>query len=261
MSGRIRRAGAVLGSLLCLISVTAVTVVAGSVDAHAQGTSQLDLKVLLIGESSSDPVTQAWENQLTTEGVPYTLVLPGPNDSASITLPPLVDPNNPEHGYYDGVVQIPSIYQFAWGTLYPVFSYESEFGIRQIDGYVYPVAAIQGITPDGGASNELGSTTATLTADGLAAFPALAGPVPLDADSYGYPSTVDASNGDTVTPLLQTAGGDTLMALDQHGPNSVTGQDNVSELSITFDYNSTYSSWLVLAPSLIDWVTDGVHLG
>ncbi len=261
MSGTIQRAGAVLGSLLCLISLTAVAVVAASAPAHAQGTPQLDLKVLLIGASSSDPVTLAWENQLTTEGVPYTVVLPDPNNPALITLPPLVDPDNPDHGYYDGVVQIPSIYQFAWGTLYPVFSYESEFGVRQIDGYVYPVAAIQGITPDAGASNNLGSTTATLTPDGLATFSALAGPVPLDANSYGYPSTVDASGGDTVTPLLQTAGGDTLMALDQHGPNSVTGQDNVSELSIAFDYNSTYSSWLELAPSLIDWVTDGVHLG
>ena len=259
---RFRRTVTLAAAVLCLLSATMVATEAiGSAPSGAQGTPRLDLKVLLIGSSSGDPVTEAWESALTSEGVPYTLVLPDPSNSASLTLPDLVDPDDPDHGYYDGVVLIPSIYQFPWGTLYPVFNYESEFNVRQIDGYTYPVAAIQGITPDNNASPALGSTTATLTSAGLADFPALAGPVPLDADTYGYPSTVAAPSGDTVTPLLQTAGGDALIALDQHGPASVTGQDDVSELSIAFDYDSTYSSWLELAPSLIDWVTDGVHLG
>jgi hypothetical protein len=249
-----------VSGLLAALIVAGVTLVStGAPAAHADGPPQIDLKVLLIGLSNSDPVTLAWESQFAAEGVPYTLVLP---QGSSLTLPNLVDPDNADHGLYDGVVLIPSTYQFSWGTLAPVWNYEAEFGIRQLDGYVYPAPALQGIGYDSSASTNLGSTTATVTNAGLTTFPALAGTVPLDATTFGYPSTVQPSGGDSVTSLLQDASGDTLIAVDQHpSPDYTTGQSGVSEMSITFDYNSLFTSWLVLAPSLIDWVTDGMHLG
>jgi hypothetical protein len=52
------------------------------------------------------------------------------------------------------------------------------------------------------------------------------------------------------------------MAVDQHAnPDYTTDQSGVSELSITFDYGADYTSWLLLGPSLIDWVTGDAHLG
>jgi hypothetical protein len=254
---RVHRAATILMAAIILTGVTLVAT--GPTAAQADSSAQVDLRVLLIGLSSSDPVTQAWEAELTTEGVPYTLVLP---QGSSLTLPALTDPDDPNHGLYDGVVLIPSTYQFSWGTLAPVWNYESQFGVRQIDGYVYPAPALQGIGYDSSASENLSGTTTTLTAAGQAAFPALAGSVPLDASTYGYPSTVQASSGDVVSPLLDDASGDTLIAVDQHpDPDGVTGQSGVSELSVTFDYGPNYTSWLILAPSLIDWLTDDVHLG
>ena len=35
----------------------------------------------------------------------------------------------------------------------------------------------------------------------------------------------------------------------------------MAELSLYFDYNSTQLQWLLLAPGLINWVTQGTHLG
>jgi hypothetical protein len=259
-----RRTVTLVAAVLSLLSLCVVTVVSGgSTPARAQALQQVDLKVLLIGASNSDPVTQAWESALTSEGVPYDLVLPDANDSGSLTLPPLVDPNDANHGYYDGVVLIPSTYQFAWGTLLPVWEYESEFGVNQIDGYVYPNPALQGLNPV--TSGTLPETSASLTPAGQAIFPALQGTVPIDADTYGYPSTVDVSGGspnDVVTPILTDANGDSLIAIDDHvAPDWTTLQSGVSEMAITFDYDQDYTSWLVLAPSLIDWLTNGVHLG
>ena len=254
---RIRRT--VLVALVGVVVMGAWTMASPS--ARADSSQSLDLRVLLIGQSGGDPTTQAWQSQLTAEGVAYTTVLAqGSPGSETLALPTLVDPTDPGHGLFDGVVVVPSVYDFPWGTLGPVWQYESEFGVRQIDGYVYPNGTLNGIDP--ATSGNLSGTTPTLTAAGLAAFPALSGPVPLDTGTYGYPSTVDPPSGDTVTSLLDDTAGNTLIAVDQHAdPDYVTGQSGVSELSITFDYASDYTSWLLLAPSLIDWLTDGAHLG
>jgi hypothetical protein len=233
-----------------------------STAAHAASGQELDLRVLLIGQNGGDPTTAAWQSELTSEGVAYTLVTAqGSPNSETISLPNLIDPSDSNHGYFDGVVVIPSVYDFSsFDALLPVWQYESEFNVRQIDGYVYPNSALNGINPV--SAGDLSGTTPTLTAAGQAAFPALNGPVPLDSGTYGYPSQVDAPSGDTVTPLLDDSDGNVLIAVDQHSESDyTTDQLGVSELSITFDYDADFTSWLLLAPSLIDWLTDGSHLG
>jgi len=86
---------AVSGLLAALIVAGVTLASTGAPAAQAQGSPQIDLRVLVIGLSNSDPVTQAWESQLTAEGVPYDLVLP---NGSSLTLPNLVDPNNANRG-------------------------------------------------------------------------------------------------------------------------------------------------------------------
>ena len=88
------------------------------------------------------------------------------------------------------------------GQLTALDTYESTFGVRQVDGYVYPTSALGQTDVSGGA---LDGTTATLTAAGLAAFPELKGPVTFSTGTYGYPATVNS--GAPYTPLLTTPPG------------------------------------------------------
>lgn len=212
---------------------------------------QLDLKVLLIGGGSDDPTTTAWQKALDTEGVPYTLVTgTGSPGSENMALPAL---SSGTHGYYNGVVIADSPSFFAAGQLSGLDSYESSFGVRQLDGYVYPSASL-GLTAAGDGSV---TGTAQLTAPALAQLPELKGPVPFESGSYGYPATPVA--GAPVTPWLENSAGQTLASVYQHPGTDAQG--GVSELSLTFNYNSTMLPWLLLSPGLINWVTQNTHLG
>ncbi|MBV8462680.1 MAG: hypothetical protein JO368_05260, partial [Acidimicrobiales bacterium] len=228
--------------------------------AHAQNSQQLDLRVLLIGQPGNDPTTEAWQSALDKQGVAYTVVTAqGSVGSETVSLPNLTDPNDSNHGLYNGVVLTASEYYFAWPQLLPVFQYEGAFDVRQVDGYIYPGSEV-GLTEATGGN--ISNTTATLTAAGLSTFPALKGPVPMDTGTYGYGSTVDSTAPGTTTPLLDDSSGNVLMAIYQHpNPDYSTYQSGVQELAITFDYGPTFLQWLVLSPSLIDWLTNDAHFG
>ncbi|MCX4745638.1 putative Ig domain-containing protein [Kitasatospora sp. NBC_01287] len=212
---------------------------------------QLDLKVLVIGGGAGDATTTAWTNALDTEGVPYTLVnAGGALGSETVTLPAL---SNGTHAYYNGVVFADSPVWFAAGQLTDLDSFEASFGVRQIDGYVYPSASV-GLTAAGSGAV---TGTAQLSTAALAQLPELKGPVPFETGSYGYPATPVA--GAPVTPWLQNSAGQTLAAVYQHP--STDPQAGVSELALTFNYSPTMLPWLLLAPGLINWVTQNTHLG
>ena len=242
-----------------VLVATFVSVVARSAVAATPPT--LNLNVLLIGTGSSDPTTAAWQSALSSEGVAYTLATAtGAYGSETVTLPALTAGSV---GNFNAVVIADSSAGFAAGQLTSLFSYESTHGVRQIDGYTYPIPA-QGIAAVSGASNTLDNTTATLTTAGLAGLPGLKGTVPFDAGTYGVPASVVAGTiGAAFTPWLENASGQVLAGVYQH-PGISTAPDpqaGVSELSLTFDYNATQLQWLLLAPGLIDWVTQDTHLG
>jgi hypothetical protein len=216
----------------------------------------LDLQVLLIGEGSSDATTAAWQEALTTEGVPYTLVTAtGTAPNETVTLPALSSGNT---GYYNGVIIADSPSDYAAGALSALDSYESTFAVRQVDGYMYPSPALGATAATAGA---LDGTTATLTSAGLAAFPELNGPVTFDTGTYGYAATADS--GAPYTPILTDSAGDVLAGVYEHPTNASPAdpQAGVSELSLYFDYNAGQLQWLLLAPGLINWVTQDTHLG
>ncbi|MFI9274476.1 putative Ig domain-containing protein [Kitasatospora sp. NPDC052896] len=234
--------------------VAAFTLLAGGqtvLPAAAATPPQLDLKVLLVGGGTGDATTTAWQSALDTEGVPYTLVNgSGSVGSETLTLPAL---SSGTHGYYNGVVFADSPVFFATGQLSALDSYESSFGIRQLDGYSYPSSSL-GLTA---ASSGAVSGTAQLTTAALAQLPELKGPVPFESGSYGYPAT--ANSGAPVTPWLQNSAGQLLASVYQHP--STDAQAGVSELSLNFNYSSTMLPWLLLAPGLVNWVTQNTHLG
>ena len=129
---------------------------AGPASAGAPPT--LDLKVLLIGNGSADPTTAAWQSALNSEGVPYTLVTAsGTVPSQTVTLPAL---SSGTTGDYNGVVIADDPADFASGQLSALDTYESNFGVRQVDGYTYPTSVL-GLTEATGAA--LDGTTGTLT--------------------------------------------------------------------------------------------------
>ena len=213
---------------------------------------QLSLKVLLIGTGSSDPTTAAWESALSSEGVPYTEVTAtGSNGAETVSLPALT---TGAAGNFNGVVLADSPSAFAVGQLTALDSYEASMGVRQVDGYMYPSPSL-GLTD--ATAGALDGTTGTLTAAGLAALPGLTGTIPFDTGTYGYPSTVGA--GTPFTPWLENTAGRVLAGVYQHP--STDPQAGVSELSLTFDYNATSQQWLLLAPGIINWVTQDTHLG
>ena len=225
------------GDSLCGLAATAPT---------------LNLKILLIGSGSADVTTAAWEAALKSEGVAYTEVTAtGTSPSETVTLPTL---SSGTTGNYNGVVIADSPTGFASGALSALDTYESTFGVRQVDGYMYPDPALGVTEATGGA---LDGTTGTLTSAGLAAFPQLKGPVPFDTGSYGYGATV--TTGAPYTPFLTNSAGNTMAGVYQHP--GTDPQAGVSELALNFDYNASQTQWLLLAPGLINWVTNNTHLG
>ncbi len=192
----------------------AFAVLAVRVSGAAAATPQtLNLKVLLIGEGPTDVPTAAWAAALKSEGVPYTEVdATGTLGSETITLPTL---SSGSTGNYNGVVIADSPTDYAAGQLTPLFAYESAFGVRQVDGYMYPSASL-GATPMG--AGALDGTTGTLTAAGLAAFPELKGTIPFDTGTYGYTATAVA--GANYTPLLTDASGNALAGVFVHPTNN-----------------------------------------
>ena len=152
------------------LAATGMTATAAS----AATAPTLNLKILLIGNGSADVTTAAWESALKSEGVAYTEVTAtGTSPNETVTLPAL---SSGSTGNYNGVVIADSPTGFAPGALSALDTYESTFGVRQVDGYMYPDPAL-GVTEAAGGA--LDGTTGTLTSAGLAAFPRAQGPRPL----------------------------------------------------------------------------------
>ena len=233
------------------LAATGVTASIAAVAAAATSPT-LNLKILLIGNGSADVTTAAWEAALKSEGVAYDEVTAtGTSPNQAVTLPTL---SSGTTGNYNGIVIADSPTEFASGALSALDTYESTFGVRQVDGYMYPDPALGVTEVTGGA---LDGTTGTLTTAGLAAFPELKGPIPFDTGSYGYTGTVTA--GAPYTSFLNNSAGDTMAGVYQHP--STDPQAGVSELALNFDYNASQEQWLLLAPGLINWVTNDTHLG
>ncbi len=219
------RGGRRLSSFALVSALLAAAVVVPILSQGAgSSTSSTDLRVLLVGGPTGDPTTAAWAATLANEGVGYTEVdATGSYGSEAVTLPALTDPSDATHGLFNAVVIADAPEGFAAGQLTALFDYESTFNVRQIDGDTYPagdlgLAWVGSMSTDPSNLAGVSGTTATLTTAGLAAFPSLKGPVPIDTGTYGYPATVVSPlpAGATETPLLDDAAGNVLMGVYQH---------------------------------------------
>ena len=137
-------------------------------------------------------------------------------------------------------------------------AYETTFGIRQVDAYTWahPEVGIDYTDQNGGWSGVLDGAKSQVTAAGKAGpFGYLDGPLtfedndPSVPESYGYAG----HPRDGFTSYLDAPTGGTLLGQYTH--------DGRSELVVTFAYNQYQEQFQVLAKGIVEWLTQGIHLG
>ncbi|MEY9965727.1 hypothetical protein ABIA33_003777 [Streptacidiphilus sp. MAP12-16] len=244
--------------------------IAPAVGAHAATAAQrIDLRVLVVDDGG--PATAAIMNEMDISGTPYTVVKLSDVNRPTINAAFLsgTSSNGQAEAKYQAVV-LPNNAPFAAGSaeMAAITGYEQTFGIRQVDAYTYAQPGVGlNYAANPGYIGSLDGMTGTVTAAGLAgSFDYLKGSVPFEdndpnvIESYGYlatPLAVQAA-GASFTPLVTAPipGGSAQGVLAgeyDHG--------GVSELVMTFAYNQYQQQYRLLARGIVDWMTQGVHLG
>lgn len=256
-----RMRSAFLAAIVCVATVAGLLVFSG---VSGAATPRVDLTVLVVTDGT--PWVQAISQQLSSEGVPTTVVDLTSSTRPTITSAFLSDQlaDGTPHAKFQGVV-VPND---ATGGLSSneraaLSTYEQSFAIRQIDAYVYPTANVGLNLPT--YSGSLDGTTATATTAARSdVFRYSAGTVPFEGTpggdgSYGYlanPMPDDPSTGAHFEPYVTdsvNSGSGTIAGV-------FTAQGR-QQLVLTFAYNYYQEQFRFLAHGIVDWVTKGVHLG
>ncbi len=209
---------------------------------------RIDLRVLVFNDGSAG--VGVLTSQMDREGVPYdTVDLTQPN-RPPLTASSLSDTvSGRARAKYNGVV-MPREDALAPAEMTILNAFEQTFGIRQVDAYTAPSAAV-GLTPVW--SGILDGSSLQVTPAGKAAgFGYLNGIVPVDNldstvdESYGYMAV--AAPGAVYTPLVNGHSGSVI---------GVYG----NQLIVTLAMNQYQAVAQQLGHGLITWLTQGVHLG
>ncbi|MFI7019429.1 hypothetical protein [Streptomyces sp. NPDC050164] len=259
MAQRARRWRSTAAAVTAAGLITAGAVAPGAAAAEEP---RIDLRVLVVdnGDSSVRAVTA----QLRSTGVPYTTIDLNDAGRPKITESFLSDTvNGSPRAKYQGVV-LPNESPFGAGSAEQTAleTYERTYGIPQVDAYTWahPEVGLD-YTSEGGWAGTLDGREASVTAAGKAGwFGYLDGAfrfednAPAVRESYGYvarPRTGFTSYVDIPVP-----GGT--------GRGSLVGEyahDGRRELVVTFAYNSNQQQFRLLARGIVEWLTQGVHLG
>jgi hypothetical protein len=247
--------------------LSAVSVAIGSVlvalPAHAAG-PRVDLRVLVVSDGQTQ--VSAVAAQLASEGVPVTTVDLTSASRPVITTAFLQDTvGGAPRAKFQAVV-LPNQAPFTnQAELDALVAFETQFGIRQFDSYVYPNAAVGLNTPT--YAGKADGFAATLSASAKAgAFRYLKGAVTFEDNS----PTVDESYAFVGSALADdpTHGAHFEPYLTVTTPTGVTGSllgvythDGRSELAGTFAYNSAQRQFRLLAHGIVTWLTKGIHFG
>jgi hypothetical protein len=240
---------------------------------------RIDMKVLLVGTSATEPDFEAWQAELQREGVPFDTVVGAshtPITAATLTGPTSAD--GTQEGKYQAIIiavagdtdcsVTPCVSDLSAAESAAIESYEQQFEVRQITGYAYPGATNGMNSPT--TSGALDGVQGALTADGQKVFASLNGPVPMgtggpidpnNPTTYGYEATPLTA---TSTPALPAgASFDTLVS--GPGNSSLVGiythADGVQEMVETFNQNQYLLQAELLRHGALNWVTRGVYFG
>ncbi|WP_406379630.1 hypothetical protein [Streptomyces sp. NBC_00197] len=258
MKRTIRTTALTVGALIASLGLPAGT-------AHADPVApRIDLRVLIV--SDGGPATDAIAAELDTAGTPYTEVDLAQSGRPVIDAGFLADTvDGLPRARFQAVV-LPNDNPFAANSaeMAALAAYEQTFAIPQVDAYTYarPEAGLQ-YPVTGGYSGSLDGVRAQVTAAGKAGpFGYLDGAVPFEdnspdvGESYAYLSAPAA--GADFTPYVDAPipGGSSR--------GSLVGEyrhDGRRELVVTFVYNQYQQQFRLLARGIVEWMTQGVHLG
>ncbi|MFD5146489.1 hypothetical protein [Streptomyces sp. NPDC058401] len=244
---------------VCLAAAIASVAVPGA-SAQAAVTPRIDLRVLVVDDGGSS--VEAITAELRDTGVPYTRIDLGSGSRPVVNAAFLADTvDGRPRAKFQGVV-LPNENPFGAGSaeMTALTAYETTYGIRQVDAYTWahPEVGLE-YTDNGGYSGTLDGTQAAVTTAGKAGpFAYLGGQVafednsPLIPESYGFMAKPRTG----YTSYLDAPVGS--------GRASLVGEythDGRSELVVTFGYNQYQQQFRLLARGIVEWVTQGVHLG
>ncbi|MFI9272801.1 hypothetical protein ACIGXM_19055 [Kitasatospora sp. NPDC052896] len=228
-----------------------------------------DLRVLVLDDGG--PSVASITAELTSEGIPFTDVLLSNTSRPVINAAFLTGtaPDGSVEARFQAVV-MSSAYALGAGSAETtaLTAYEQSYHVRQVDANTYPQPSVGLNWPQNpGYLGSLDGMTGTVTAAGLAGpFGYLKGSVPFEQIN---PSVVE-SYGFLATPLATQAAGasfTTFVGMPIPGSTqtgSLVGDyhhDGIDELVTTFAYNQYQQQWRLLARGMVDWMTQGVHLG
>ncbi|MCX5407723.1 hypothetical protein OHA37_28140 [Streptomyces sp. NBC_00335] len=244
---------------VCLAAAIASVAVPGAA-AQAAVAPRVDLRVLVVDDGGSS--VEAITAELRDTGVPYTRIDLGSGSRPVVNAAFLADTvDGRPRAKFQSVV-LPNENPFGAGSaeMAALAAYETTYGIRQVDAYTWahPGVGLE-YTDNGGYSGTLDGTQAAVTAAGQAGpFAYLGGQVafednsPLIPESYGFM----AKPRPGYTSYLDAPVGS--------GRASLVGEythDGRSELVVTFGYNQYQQQFRLLARGIVEWMTQGVHLG
>ncbi len=254
-----RRLFIVLASIVSVLSLSCMSA------ASASGSQRIDMKVLLLGTSTSEPDYQSWQSALQREGVPFESIITSPGHApiTAATLSDTLSGGIQEAKYQAVIVSVGALPECnesgCFSTLTSeewsaIETYEQTFNVRQITGDIFPSSAygLNGPTVSGA----LDGAQATLTADGKTTFPYLNGPVTMDTGTFGYQATPLATQapGASFDTLLTGPGGSSLAGIYTHA-------NGVQELVETYNQNAFQLQADLLRHGALNWVTRGVYFG
>lgn len=254
------RAGRTAGALA---AAALLATVVPSAQAAAAPAPRIDLTVLVVDDGGS--AIEAITAELKGSGVPYRTVDLNDPDRPVLTPAFLSDTvDGRPRAKYQGVV-LPHETAFGPDSAEhtALQAYERTFGVRQVDAYTWSHPGVGlDYTTDGGWSGVLDGVTAGVTPAGKAGpFGYLAGSLtfedndPSVSESYGYagrPRTGFTSYVDI--PVDGTEGGRASLV----GEYAADGR---RELVVTFAYNQHQRQFRALSRGIVEWLTQGVHLG
>ncbi|MFF3319101.1 hypothetical protein ACFYV5_26855 [Streptomyces sp. NPDC003035] len=244
-----------------LAAALLATVVPSAGASAAEAVPRIDLTVLVVDDGGS--AVEAITSELRTTGVPYRRVDLADSDRPVIDAAFLSDTvAGRPRAKYQGVV-LP--HETAFGPdsaeQAALSAYERTYGIPQVDAYTWAHPGV-GLdhTSEGGFSGPLDGAAASVTAAGRAGpFRHLDGPLtfedndPAISESYGYAGRPREG----FTSYLD-------IPVDSGGRASLIGEyahDGRRELVVTFAYNPYQRQFRALARGIVEWLTQGVHLG
>jgi hypothetical protein len=249
------RAKLVVVTLLLCCALLAIAAPAAS------AAQRIDMKVLLLGASGTEPSFVGWQAQLRREGVPFDQLIAtsGHAPITAATLSQTLAGGIEEARYQAVIVAVGGLPRCdengcasalapeEWAAL---ASYEQTFHVRQLSAYTFP-------TPEYGlnwptSAGALDGAETSLTEAGRAVFPYLQGSVQIGVGTYGYEAT--PLEGATFSTLLTDANGAALVGVYTH-------PDGREEMVQTFDSNQFQLHSQLLRHGQLAWVTRGTFFG